>query len=181
MQSLAGLQIESVAQADDGLRRARTQRFQQSPQIVVTLRRLHQDDATRIKSKTAEAMSGQTAALARSMMRHHDNDFFLCRRFWEVAVKAGQHRDDETESGRERSLCCRDDFMECAAGKTAVRQVAVECGNTERKPSSRGWRTPRLPRQQKAQFGQGRSAVLTRGYRRKCRRNRHLAALLGME
>lgn len=145
MQFLAGLQIDSVDHADDSLRRPRTQRFQQGPQSVMALRRLHQNDAAWIKPETGEAMSGQAAALTRSVTRHRDNGFFVGCRFWEVAVQAAQHRDDKAESGRECSLRCWDDLMECAAGQAAVRQVGIKCGQAERKAGSHGWRAPRLP------------------------------------
>jgi len=163
MQFLAGLQIKPVDHADDGLRRSRMQRFQQDPHIVAALRRLHQDDAARIKSETVEAMSGQAAALARSVTRHRDNDFFVGRSFQEVAAQADQHRDDKTESGRERSLRCGDELMECAAAQTAIRQVGIKCGKPEWKAGSHGRRAPRLPGQEKAQFGQCRGAGLHRG------------------
>jgi hypothetical protein len=149
---LAGLQIEPIDHADDGLRCARMQRFQQCPQIVVAIRSLHQDRAARIKSKTVEAMSGQTTALPRSMVRHHENDLFIFPRCGEGGAKACQHRYDKTESGWERSLRCRDDLMECAAGKTAVRQVAIKCGKIERKRGKQGLGPPWMPRQQEAQF-----------------------------
>ena len=117
------------------------------------MRRLHQGHAGRVKSETVEAMSRQTTALARSMVRHHENDLFVSRRCWEVGAKACQHRYDKTESGWERRLRCRDDLMECAAGKTAVWQVAIKCGKVERKLGMQGLGPPWMPRQQKAQFG----------------------------
>jgi hypothetical protein len=62
--------------------------------------------------------------------------------------------------------------------KTAVRQVAIKCGKVERKLGPQGLGPPWMPGQQKAQFGQGGGAVLDRGCRRKCWRNKHLMALL---
>ncbi len=123
-------------------------------------------------------MSRQTTALARSMARHHENDLFISRRIWEIGAKAGQHRDDKTESGWECRLRCRDDLMECAAGKPAVRQVGIKCGKTERKLGIQGLRPSWMPRQQKAQFGQSGGAAFDRKRRRKCWRNKHLRLLL---
>src|SRR6516225_5397767 len=128
------------------------------------MRRLHQDRAGRIKSETVKAVSGQMTALARSMVRHHENDLFVSRRCRDLGAKACEHRYDKTESGWERCLRCRDDLMKCAAVKTAVRQVAIKCGKAERKPGLQGLGPPWMPGQQKAQFGQGGTA-LDRGCR----------------
>ena len=161
MQFLAGLQIEPIDHADDGLWRLRTQRFHQCPQNVGTMRRLHQDCAARIEAETIEAMSRQSSALPRFVARHHEDDFFAARRFWEQA--AGQHRDNETERDRERSLRCRDNLMQ-RAGKPTIRQAAIKCGKAETERGLLQALGPaRLSRQQKAQFGQSGSAALCRG------------------
>ena len=123
-------------------------------------------------------MSGQAAALARSVARQHENDLFVSRHVRERGAKARQQRYDKTERGRERSLRCRDDLMKRAAVKTAIQQVAIKCGKAERKPGLQRLGPPWMPGQQKAQFGQGGGAVLDRGCRRKCWRNKHLTALL---
>ena len=182
MQFLASLQIEPIDHADDGLRRPRTQRFQQGPQTVAAMPSLHQDHAGRITSETVEAMARQTTALARSMVRHHDHDFFLppplrhaqARTGWGRRNKSCQHRDDKTESDWERRLRCRDDLMECAAGKSAVRQVAIKCDKTKRKLGIQGLEPSWMARQQKAQFGQSGGSAFDRRRRRKCWQNKHL-------
>jgi hypothetical protein len=94
-------------------------------------------------------MSRQTTALARSVVRHHENDLFVSRRFWEVGAKACQHRYEKTESGWECRLRCRDNLMECAAGKAAIRQVAIKCGKIESKLGMQGLGPPWMRRQQK--------------------------------
>lgn len=181
MQFLAGLQIELVDHADNSLRCARTQRFQQCPQTVVAMRRLHQDRAGRLKSETVKAVSGQMTALARSMVRHHVNGLFVSRRCRDVGAKACEHCYDKTESGGKRCLRCRDDLMKRAAVKTAIQQVAIKCGKAERKPGLQRLGPPWMPGQQKAQFGQDGGATLDRSCRRKCWRNKHLMALLRIE
>ncbi len=79
------------------------------------------------------------------MVRYHHNDLFASRRFRETGVKARQHRDDKTERGWERSLRCRDNLMECAAGKATIRQVAIKCGKAERKLALQGVRPFWMP------------------------------------
>ena len=131
------------------------------------MRRVHQDRATRIKSETVEATSGQKTALARFMGRHHENDLFVFPRFGEEGAKACQHRYDKTESSRERSLRCRDNLMKRTGNETAIRQVAIKCGKAERQPGMEGLSPAWMRREQKPQFGQsGRSAVGW-GYRQK--------------
>jgi|SRR5215472_12763645 hypothetical protein len=115
------------------------------------------------------------------MVRHHENGLFVSRRFWEIGAKACQHRYDKTASGWERRLRCRDDLMECAAGKAAIRQVAIKCDKAERKLGGQSLRPPRMPRQQKTQFGQSGGSAFDQERRRKCRWNKHLTALLRIE
>ena len=146
MQFLTGLQIEPIDHADDGLRRSRTQRFHQCPQSVVAMRRLHHDRAARIEAETVKPVAGQATALARSIGRHHENDLFVSPRFGEGGAKAGQDRDDKTESSWERSLRCRDDLMQRAGDKPAIRQMAIKCGKPERQPVMRGLGTAGLSR-----------------------------------
>src|SRR6516165_4674969 len=89
MQFLAGLQIEPIDHAGDGLRRSRTQRFKKRPQSVVEVRRLHQDGASWIESEMIEAMPGQAAASAQSVARHHEDDFFgwvVARRWADIGA-----------------------------------------------------------------------------------------------
>src|SRR5215468_6482410 len=86
MQFLAGLQIELIDYADDGLRRARTQAFDQRPQRVLPMRRIDDDRATRIETETVKAMTGE-AALAQPILAQavlvpdmdwrDEDDFFL--------------------------------------------------------------------------------------------------------
>jgi hypothetical protein len=76
------------------------------------------------------------------MARHHKNDWFVSQRYWKIGAEAGQYRCDKTESGWERSWRCRDDLMECAASKAAVRQMAIKCGKAERKLGMQGLRPP---------------------------------------
>jgi hypothetical protein len=112
------------------------------------------------------------------MVRHHENDLFVSRRFWEIGAQASQHGDDKTESGWERRLRCRDDLMECAAGKPAVRQVAIKCDKTKRKLGIQGLEPSWMARQQKAQFGQSGGSAFARRCRRKSWQNKHLRLLL---
>lgn len=120
----------------------------------MAIRRVHHNRAARIKSESIEAKSREAAVLSRSMAWRHENDLFVSRRFWQQGAKACQHGYDKTESSWDRSLRCRDDLMKCGAGQTAVRQVAIKCGQAERKAGMQGLGPSGLPRQQKAQFGQ---------------------------
>jgi hypothetical protein len=80
MQFLAGFQIEPIDRAGDGARRARAQRFNESPQGFFPMRRLHQDRAAWIETEAIEAMpkdaSGQMSASAPSISRHDEEDRF---------------------------------------------------------------------------------------------------------
>ena len=74
MQFLAGLQIELIDYADDGLRRARTQAFDQRPQRVLPMRGINDDRAVRIETETVKAMSGDMTG---EMDWRDEDNFFL--------------------------------------------------------------------------------------------------------
>jgi|AmaraimetFIIA100_FD_contig_121_65159_length_7151_multi_5_in_0_out_0_3 hypothetical protein len=94
MQFLAGLQIELIDYADDGLRRARTQAFDQRPQRVLPMRGIDDDRAARIETETVKAMSGdmtgemtaETVALAQPILAQgmdwRDEDNFFLPPMW---------------------------------------------------------------------------------------------------
>jgi len=77
---LTGFQIKPIDRPGDGARRARTQRFHESPQGFFPMRRLNQDRAAWIETEAIEAMpgyaSGQMAASASSISRHDEEDGF---------------------------------------------------------------------------------------------------------
>jgi hypothetical protein len=66
----------------------------------------------------------QAAAFALRVGRHDENE-------WIGGRQARQHRDDKTEGGRECGLRFRDNFMQRAAGKAAVRQMRIDRRKTE--------------------------------------------------
>ena len=94
MQFLAGFQIEPIDHADDGLRRARTQAFDQRPQRVLPMRGINDDRAVRIETETVKAMSGdmtgemiaETVALAQPILAQgmdwRDEDNFFLPPMW---------------------------------------------------------------------------------------------------
>jgi hypothetical protein len=185
MQFLAGFQVEPIDRPRDDARRARAQRFHESPQGFFPMRRLHQDRAAWIEAEAIEAMpgytSGQMSASAPSISRHDEEDRFSaplwrreeCRR--RRRGPARQNRHEKTESRRQRSLCCRDDLMQSAASEAAFRQVRIQGVKSE------GQRllVPIVvqavrPRQQPAQFGHDGRPIEDREAGWECCRNNHL-------
>jgi hypothetical protein len=82
MQFLAGLQIELIDYADDGLRRARTQAFDQRPQRVLPMRGINDDRAARIETETVKAMSGDMTGEMTAEMDWRDEDNFFLPPMW---------------------------------------------------------------------------------------------------
>ncbi len=111
MQFLAGLQIELVDHACDGLRRCRTQRLGNRPQCFFAVRRLDQDQARRIEAESVEAVPGKTAMLAPPIGRHDEDNLVLpstraalararVHACWGRGKKVGKERHDEAECRR---------------------------------------------------------------------------------
>jgi hypothetical protein len=74
MQPLTGFQIELVDDAGDSGRRARAQRLFHGPQRVFAMRRLGEDQPTRIETERAEAMPVRPAVIAQSIGREDKNE-----------------------------------------------------------------------------------------------------------
>jgi len=74
LQPLARFQIEFVDDAGDGGGGARMQRFLQSPQGFVPVRRLDQNETCWIKAKRADAVTMRTAVIAQPVSREDEND-----------------------------------------------------------------------------------------------------------
>jgi hypothetical protein len=64
---LTGFQIELVDKACDRCDRARMQRFLHRPQRVLAVRRLSQDQPTRIESERIEPMTMRPAVIAQAV------------------------------------------------------------------------------------------------------------------
>jgi hypothetical protein len=160
MQPLAQFQIELVDHAGDGGRRTRTQRLFHGPEGFVAVPGLGQDQTTRIEAETIAAMAMRTAIFAQSIGRHDEEEFFppptraalagarghAC---WRRGGNAGKQRQNEAEGGRGAAFF-RDDLMQGPAGKTALRQAAIDGGKTEGEGLS--GRKPLHFGQQPAQF-----------------------------
>ena len=99
------------------------QRFLDRPQGVLAARRFHQDETVRIKSKRARAVAGQAAVPAKPISRDDEEKRVNAR-------KTGQQRHHETK-GRRQSVWFGDDLMQSAAGKAALRQIAIDGGKAE--------------------------------------------------
>ena len=130
MQLLTGFEVEPVDHPDDGVRRARTQRFRQGPERFFAMRRLDQNEAARIETKAVEAVAKKPAVLASAVGRHDEDE----------RGRAGdvrQQRDDEAEGGGYSVLRLGHDLMQGAAGQTALRQAGIESGQAERQRLAR--------------------------------------------
>ncbi len=125
MQLLARFQIELVDQPGDRKRRRRTQRLGHGPQRFVAMRGLDQNKTGRIETKAVEAVAGKPAMAAPPMGRQDENERMNAR-------QTRQHRDDETEGGRQRAFRPGHDLMQGAGGQAAVRQVGINGGEIER-------------------------------------------------
>jgi hypothetical protein len=130
MQFLTGFQIEPIDHADDGLRRLRTQAFDQGPQYVLPMRGIDENRAARIEAETVKTVTGQATALARFISRHHEDNFLPGG--LERGKKRRQHSHDETESGGQCSLRCRNDLMQRVADEAAIGEVGINGGQLER-------------------------------------------------
>ena len=193
MQFLAGLQIELIDYADDGLRRARTQAFDQRPQRVLPMRGIDDDRAARIETETVKAMSGdmtgemtaETAALAQPVLAQpvlaqtvlvpdmdwrDEDDFFLppilppmWRRVGGRRNKASQHSRRKAEGSRECGLRRRNDLMQRGATETAIGQVGIKCAEAEGQTRRRIRRPAAFAHEPMTQCGQSRATAWRRG------------------
>jgi hypothetical protein len=141
MQPLAQFQIELVDHPGDGGRRGRMQCLGHGPQGLLAVRRLDQDQARRIETEAADAMSGKTAVSTPCVVGHDHDDRIDPR-------QAGKNRHDETEGGGTRTFALGHDFMQRACGQAAFRQAGIECGE----PEGQGFAYALISRQQPAQF-----------------------------
>jgi hypothetical protein len=123
LQPLAQFQIELVDRAGHGLRRTRMQRFLQCPQGFFPMRRLDQDQAARIETQGVEAVAMRAAIVAQPVGRHDEDDRVSPR-------QARKERHDEAEGGGSSAFFGYD-FVQGAAGQTALRQVRIEGGKAE--------------------------------------------------
>jgi len=145
LQSLAQSQIELVDDAGDGGRRARMQRFLQSPQGFMAMRCLDQDQAARIEAERIEAMAVGTAVSAQPIGRHDEDERPAIGRFplslWGCALHdrplpGGRRKEEPGTSANEK---CREeaeggwrcafighDFMQSPASQTALRQATIK-------------------------------------------------------
>jgi hypothetical protein len=189
MQPLTEFQIELVDDADDRGRRARAQRLLDRPQGVVAARGLDQDQAFRIKPERGETMAVKPAMVAKAVSGEDEDKFFrpplwgrgdvIARspegatkqsriqcirpldRFASLAMTSryvSQQRRDETErSGRGVRLGY--DFMQPAAGETAIGKARIQGGQAESKNPV----NIRRAGQQAAQFLHDGGAISRRG------------------
>jgi len=117
------------------------QRLLDRPQGLFTVCGLDQDQAGRIEAERVEAMTMKAAMQLAAVSRHHQNERVVSR-------QPGQECRDEAEGGRGGALGFGYDFMQGAAGETALRQVGIKRGKAERQ----GFPQTFDPRQQPAQF-----------------------------
>ena len=99
------------------------QRFLDGPQGVLAARRFHQDETVRIKPKCARAVAVQAAVAAKPISRDDEKERVNAR-------KTGQQRHHKTKGGRQ-CVWFGDDLMQRAAGKAALRQIAIDGGKAE--------------------------------------------------
>jgi hypothetical protein len=95
---------------------------------------LGQDQPAWIEPKRVEAMAMKLAVRAAAirvaaMARYHANQWLSFR---QTAENCGHKTEHETERRWGRTLCFRHDFMQSAAGETALRQVGIDGGKAER-------------------------------------------------
>ena len=159
LQLLAQFQLEPVDHCGDRKRDARTQGLGHGPQRVFAVRRLDQDRPSRIETERIETVSAQPAVAPPPLGRHDKDDRM---------GRAGEKRHDETESGRQRAWRCGHDFMQRAAGKTAIRQAGIEGGKTEGQGAARPGAGGNEPAQFVHQGGAIAPAGKRRGRRKRC-------------
>jgi hypothetical protein len=116
MQPLAQFQVELVDHAGDGGRGARAQCFFHGPEGLGAVRGLDQDDAHGIEAERAQAMSGQPSMPALPIARHDEHQPLRPR-------QAREQRCNETESRGGGAFVRRHDFVQGAAGKTALKSA----------------------------------------------------------
>ncbi len=139
MQPLTGFQIELVDHPGDGLGRTRTQRLLHGPKGFSAVRRLDQDQAGRIETEGAQAMTMETAVLAQPIGRHDEEERMSPR---------GKQRHDEAEGSSDGALRLGHDLMQGAASEAVLRQVGIKGGKAE----GGGFAKTLHPGQQAAQF-----------------------------
>ncbi len=93
------------------------QSFLDRPQSVLALRRLHQDKAAWIKAQRAYAVAVQPAVTAMPVSRDDEEERTN-------GGKTGQQRHHKTKGGGD--ILVGHNFMQSAAGKTALRQIMVD-------------------------------------------------------
>ncbi len=120
---MAQFQLELVDDACDGGRRARMQRFLQSPQGVFAVRGLDEDQAGRIETENVEAMTVKPAKFAQ-LIAWHDEDERL------GSPQARKDRCHEAEGGRRGALFGHN-FMQAATGQAALREVGIKGGKAK--------------------------------------------------
>src|ERR1700733_979960 len=121
---------------------------------------LDQDQPAWIEPKRVETMAVKPAVKAAAIARYHANQWLSFR---QTAKNCGH----ETECRWGRAFCFRHDFMQSAAGETALRQVGIDGGKAERQRPAE----PLQARQQAAQFADNDSAIANS---RKCSWISHL-------
>jgi hypothetical protein len=153
MQPLAQFQIELVDGARDGGRRLRTQRLLDRPQGLFAMRGFDQDQAARIETERAQAMTMKPAMRTAAIGRHYQDEGVSPRALFPPPQGgrrkiAAENRRDEAEGGRDAAFGLGHDFMQGAAGEAALRQMGIKRGKAERQ----GFPQTFHPGQQPAQF-----------------------------
>jgi hypothetical protein len=88
----------------------------------------------RRKPERIESVAMRPAVIAQAVSREDEEDWASARVSGRESGREGdtsQQRRQESER-RRRGACLRDDFMQRAAGKPAMRQMAVDGGKPER-------------------------------------------------
>jgi hypothetical protein len=165
MQPLARFQIELVEETGDGGRCRRTHRLLDGPQGCVAVRGLDQDQACRIEPQRAQAMTMKPArgTVGTQPIGRHDEKNLFSPPFRGRGRNVSQNCRDEADGGGERAFPRRHDFMQGAAGQTAVGQVGIKRGKAE----GRGLAQPLHAGEEPSQFCHHGGAVARQGRRRR--------------
>jgi hypothetical protein len=119
MQSLARSEIELSDHARDGGRHAGAQRLFHRPERLRGVGGRDQNHAGGIKAKAVEAMTIRTAKRGEAAGRSDEEE-------WRAGANPAQRRRYETEGCGDVPSRLRDDFVQGASGKAALRQVAID-------------------------------------------------------
>ncbi len=130
MQPLAQFQIELVDDADDRAWGTRAQRLLDRPKGVVAARGFDQNQAFRIEPERGQTMAVKAAMVVKAVTGEDEDELFGSPWWGRGEDVRKQCRDKAKRSGGGVRL--GDDFMQRAAGESAIGKASIQRGQPER-------------------------------------------------